>query len=602
MTKGQTASLVIKSLKDVHDYCDSNKENWESILDSLEYTLTAARDAKEVPIYLTKGRIKQPESAYLKFKRKSRNDPTQITDWIGFRVLCLFQQDLYDAFTYLFDLLTNKKDTSSKSKSKISHFELKEIIIFNWPEERANRLIESIKKSLGTTKATTLKTTPRGMDIAYTFKDNKNDEHVISFKVTKEARGTGYQSVHFVANAKCEKGISVSCEIQLRTLLQDVWGELEHALSYKKGKIHPHISNSFELLSTELHAKDELVSQLRDIRDQETALVRYSSKSSGPSRWLNYPDAILGNIPQDAKDALLTIESHCKNRSTCKSTDQWQNQATELLKTLEVALGKESDSTIYILSMEKALLAYSKGDLLEAQNIYEAVRSTEFGEKQWFPLFRLGAIYLAQEKIGQALVAFDQAEERMKDAIGGEIDRYYAKVGLAYSYWSLAKEFLPIAIKKMEDGGELIKEIVKNTEEEEPINEEKLSVIFSQANNLCFYYLEHWLNTPHSADVSEIHNRKHLAEKQFETLKALVLNHPGQTYSNYLDTLAWYCFQTAEQTKDDTQKTDWLRNAFEYVQRVEQTMNRSPSRVISNSIQREHMQQILSTCMRHIDI
>lgn len=593
-------SLIIKSLKDVQDYCENNQDYWGGVLDKLEHTLTAARDSSEVPIYLTKGRIKNAESAFLKFKRKGRSDPSQITDWIGFRVLCLFQQDLYAAFRYIFELLVNSRGLNQKdSGAVIEYFSMKEIIIFNWPADRANRLIDEVGVLMEAKDSKTIKRTSNGLEVAFTYATSSGESKVINFKVLKESRGSGYQSVHFVALAKSADSDDISCEIQLRTLLQDVWGELEHALSYKKGKIHPHISNSFQLLATELQAKDELVGQLRDIRDQETAMVRYASQASGPSKWLNYPNQIKNELSDELIEVVREFGEHCGARKKARSIDEWRSKAEELIGTLEGLANDGGERTAYVLNMEKAFLKYACGDLKGAQSIYEHVSSDRFGEGQWFPMFRLGEIHLAQESIGSALVAFDSAEEKMKDADGGILDKYYAKVGLAYSYWSLGREFLDIAIRKMEEASKIVGGI---TQDEHYSPEEILMVRFSVANNLCFYYLERWINTPDDSGVATLHERKQQAETQYKVLSSLVEANPNEAFSNAHDTLAWYCFNSAKRSACEKDCDEWLKNAFNSVQVVEQTLNRAPSRVISNSIQREHMQQILSMCMRTIHL
>lgn len=589
------AAIELNTLADVRTYHGQNNVLWMQVLDYLDRTLTQARDIKKVPIYLTKGRVKQAESAYLKFKRKGRSNPQSITDWIGFRVLCLFQQDVNNAFEFLLDLLLNQYRPSDPI-NPVRYFGLDEISIFNWPPERANALIQQLTRKLAPMALeTTEKVLPDGMDIAYTFVDRSSASEVISFKVRKIDRDSRYQSVHFVARANMENGASVSCEIQLRTLLQDVWGELEHALSYKKGKIHPHISNSFLLLSRELEAKDILVSQLRDIRDQETALVRYSSTSSGPSAWLRYPSNFLADLPEPAQEKLSRYTSLCQTRKDNKNPENWREQTSSLLTEIEVDLKEyPSPNASYLLAMEKAFLSFCVGHIDAAENQYREVIAATPGEDQWFPYFRLGETCLAQEKIGDALVAFDQCEEKMTGSTENVTDCYRAKIGLAYAYWSLGKEFLPTAVAKVSEARNIIEPVLAKEEFEQAAIEEQIRLRFSLINNSCFYYLEHWLMTPDDAVVSEVHKRRHLVDQHFNMLKNLTREHPGLASSNTCDTLAWYCFQVSERAASDADRRRWLEDARKYVQNGESLANAAPSRMISSSIQREHMQLILS--------
>ncbi len=72
---------------------------------------------------------------------------------------------------------------------------------------------------------------------------------------------SGYSSIHYAAKLKessIEAGERPVFEIQVRTLAQEVWGELEHTLSYKP-ETRPHFSakRRFQILSKEIEVIDE---------------------------------------------------------------------------------------------------------------------------------------------------------------------------------------------------------------------------------------------------------------------------------------------------------------------------------------------------------
>lgn len=582
--------MKIKSLEDVKKYHADHFENWQKILYILDNTLVEARDNRSAPIYLTKARIKQPESAYLKFKRKRRDNPNLISDWIGFRVLCLFQQDIEPTYQLLLKIMFELHPLHNNEPLS---FKLKEVNIFNWPLDKAKQLSELLKAELVHLNST-IKEQDDGLDVAF----NRQDSDTIPFSLRLINKGSGYQSVHFVVEIKRDGKPVAQCEIQLRTLLQDVWGELEHALSYKKGKIHPHIQNSFELLSRELAAKDTLVSQLRKIRDEETAFAHYANMSAGPNAYFSYPAAYLdGLFPNESEKTLLVqYEEKCRNRKSSANSPSWLLGARQILgelcKSFNIAKG---DNGGYFLAMESAFLDYCAGEMPKAEKGYRDVLATSQWQSRWYPYFRLGEICLALDKVEEALVAFDQCEERMIGIDAGtKVDQYTAKLGLAYSYWSLGKEFLPTVIEKMEEAKSVITAYLEQDSLEE---DEKTRLKFSLANNLCYYYLEQWIDTPDSSDVNDIHSRRQRAEKEFQTLSDLVIDNPEKASANAYDTLAWFCFQSAQQAKDQIKGKEFIDRARGYIVSCEGASNRAPSRLTSTSIQREHIQTIMSKCI-----
>lgn len=584
--------MKIKSLQDSKTYHSQHAENWRKILQDLDSTLAEARDQGKAPIYLTKTRIKQPESAYFKFKRKQRVDPKTITDWIGLRVLCLFQQDIEPTYQLLLKIMFQLHPLSGGSSY---HFKLKEVNIFNWPKENANRLGQLLKGELNNDSLkSTIKDTADGFDVAFNIDGSKSS---IPFKLKYIQKGSGYQSVHFVVEITRDTNEAAQCEIQLRTLLQDVWGELEHALAYKKGKIHPHIQNSFELLSQELAAKDSLVSQLRKIRDEESAFSHYANISAGPNSLFSYPASYLERLfhQTSEQEFFAKYQDCCRTRKDTGSTHNFIADSTQLLdqlsKSIEVT---PCDNGEYFLAMERAFLAYCSGDLARAEKSYRFIIEQEKWENRWYPYFRLGEVCLALDKVEDALVAFDECEERMKGIDPGSTsDKYHAKVGLAYSYWSLGKEFLPTVIVKMEEAKVVADEYLQNGS---LCEEERIRMKFSLANNLCYYYLEHWLATPDTADVDHLHSRSQRADQEFHALEKLAKDHPKNAYANAYDTMAWYCFQYSQKVKDPVKASDFLILARDYIVSCDGASNRAPSRLTSTSIQREHIQTIMSRC------
>lgn len=115
--------------------------------------------------------------------------------------------------------------------------------------------------------------------------------------IKSKHKESGYSSIHYAAYLK-ESSIPEEkrpiFEIQVRTLAQEVWGELEHVLSYKP-ETRPHFSakRRFQILSREIEVLDEHFNLLYEelIHNQETA----SFQDSDTLTFENAPK-ILGEI------------------------------------------------------------------------------------------------------------------------------------------------------------------------------------------------------------------------------------------------------------------------------------------------------------------
>lgn len=100
--------------------------------------------------------------------------------------------------------------------------------------------------------------------------------------IRSKQKESGYSSIHYsvkLKNSSIPKEERPDFEIQVRTLAQDVWGELEHALSYKP-ETRPHFSakRRFQILSREIEVIDEHFNLLYEelIHNQEIASYKES--------------------------------------------------------------------------------------------------------------------------------------------------------------------------------------------------------------------------------------------------------------------------------------------------------------------------------------
>jgi ppGpp synthetase/RelA/SpoT-type nucleotidyltranferase len=142
-------------------------------------------------VHSIKSRRKDPEHLRDKLNRKQERGQSvtketlfqSVTDLIGMRILHLYQQQ--------FSLI------HSEIMKKIEIDE-------DW------KLVESPK--------------------AYTW-EPESENFFKDLGIETEIRDTYYTSVHYVVKPNNDK-TNVSCEIQVRTLFEEIWGEIDHTINY----------------------------------------------------------------------------------------------------------------------------------------------------------------------------------------------------------------------------------------------------------------------------------------------------------------------------------------------------------------------------------
>lgn len=161
-------------------------------------------------IHSIKSRFKDPEHLKDKLERKLKkgivisadNIFQEITDFIGVRILHLYQ----DQFTLIHQVINEKIDKGDW--------------IFVEPPK------------------------------AYTW-DPETVKYYEELNIETEVRDTYYTSIHYLVKPNNKNPIC--CEIQVRTLFEEIWGEIDHTINY------PHPTNSIAC-NEQLRVLSKLVS------------------------------------------------------------------------------------------------------------------------------------------------------------------------------------------------------------------------------------------------------------------------------------------------------------------------------------------------------
>jgi ppGpp synthetase/RelA/SpoT-type nucleotidyltranferase len=391
-------------------YYDENSSNMNEILNRIEKDIIDARDKKGIPIYMTRARVKDIDSCYLKTKRKNKVNISTITDMIGLRILCLFEQDIFDVYKYLLTMFDKKVYT------------LNEILVYGWKQDSI---------------------------IPIEFMENEIKKftryHNISFEDIY--RDNGYQSIHFVGKyMDFHHNIEYSFEIQLRTLLQDVWGELEHKLAYKQKNPHQFIKQSFMRLSKSLETNDMLITHLKSFIDESLCGIDPIPFSVG--NVYKYEYEILPNIFYkeqikplfDEYNQLLFEEDFLKSVEKIEKAYQVYNDLVSLCMHHDPSQHNDK-SFIYWKDMEKAFFNLINNNFDEAIPVYE-----KYLRESYVSAFRLGQIYFYKQNYIEALKKFDYCFEIL-DEESLQINKMKLYVNMALVFWNLGSEYLISSIE-----------------------------------------------------------------------------------------------------------------------------------------------------------
>ncbi len=217
----------------------TNRLKYESLAKNIENLIHTVLDLKKVPYHSVSSRCKSEESYKHKIEKKDSINPIDIHDLAGIRIIGYVSSDV----------------------KKISN-----IIRENF----------NIDETHSIDKATTL-----GID-----------------KV-------GYKSVHFVARlprkrldlTEYKQFEDMFFEIQIRTILQHAWAEIEHDKSYKSGILPPQIDRNLKLLAGLLEVADAEFDRIA------LSVDKYSKEVSDKTRSGNL------DIPIDSPSLLQYFKS-----------------------------------------------------------------------------------------------------------------------------------------------------------------------------------------------------------------------------------------------------------------------------------------------------
>ena len=216
-------SVNIKKKKDYQDWYKKNKALYSACAETIERLIKTLLNESEIPYHSIGSRIKTEESFVNKCqKEKYKNPISEITDVCGLRIITYTNHDVGT---------------------------IKELIEREFKIDKVNSIDKSKQMS---------------------------DDQV------------GYLSIHYVATlndnraelAEYRTYRSIKFEIQIRTLLQHAWAEIEHDRNYKfSGELPSEIKRRFYLVAGSLELLDREFEQISEDIDKYAKEVRQEAEN-----------------------------------------------------------------------------------------------------------------------------------------------------------------------------------------------------------------------------------------------------------------------------------------------------------------------------------
>ncbi|MEG9303797.1 RelA/SpoT domain-containing protein [Psychrobacter celer] len=216
--------------------------------------------------YTRKSRVKSKNDILSKVDRKNEEDRKtkykidHITDIVGLRFIVLFKKDLIPVTQKIVDLLCNDKS----EKNPFLESEVEEIIYY-----KGNVSISNISRKI------------------------QESFSCIDKEVKESISNEGYSSIHIVCKLKTDNHdvlpnkYRIPVEIQVRTIFEDAWGEIDHKYGYKARR---ESSSSHPTLDKHLKTLKHFVDACVDYADLIVEESEIEINHSDFSRVLNIPE------------------------------------------------------------------------------------------------------------------------------------------------------------------------------------------------------------------------------------------------------------------------------------------------------------------------
>ena len=229
-------------------------------------------------------------------------------------------------------------------------------------------------------------------------------------------REFGYDSVHLSIRPgrkifkKQLPGVRNVCEIQLRTILQDAWAEVEHELVYKSDSSLPKesIRRKLAALNASLTLSDLIFQEIRDYQNEIRQRGRKRRESLGKTFEAHSQIEISDELPTRPKPIPSTLKSRLE-KTMLRALEAHSNHDLDTaIELYGVILGMKLESRVRSLVYNHRGMAYfSLGNYRQAvKNFTQAIHFDPTSDRNFA---NRGLCYRVMKRYDQALLDFTMA-------------------------------------------------------------------------------------------------------------------------------------------------------------------------------------------------
>lgn len=360
--------------------------------------------------YAVKVRVKEDYRVVEKVRRKRSADKlnydvSSLRDLVGLRVVTLYRLDALQILPILLERIEAGRQVND---SVFGPRGIEEIIIYSTnPTGDAQDLpgrVEALCRAFGLSEKTSVEQTPQ----------NYTSIHIVVW-----CRGK-YRSAYR----------DIPVEVQVRTAFEDVWGEIDHSLKYKREAIFPHEpdrAERLELNEAHLNVMKTLIDGLAQYGDQVKLQMEGDARirASGVRHSEQAVDRLaqIDGLDDSARHlvemAVLAAQESLEPRGDPGSRRIALRQAAAgLIRAAEKVRAMKPpeehlEELLYVIEMERALLLLELGNdlggaggnsaLVEASRIYGDM--VDRFPSRVVPLYRLARTY---DELGDRPAALSQ--------------------------------------------------------------------------------------------------------------------------------------------------------------------------------------------------
>jgi ppGpp synthetase/RelA/SpoT-type nucleotidyltranferase len=353
--------------------------------------------------YAYKSRVKSWKNLLSKVELKRKKKPeyclSDITDVLGLRIVTLFRQDMIDIIDIILSLISHQVEYNPVPFEKDG---LVEAIIYT-PSPKNDNIISQAEQKIH----------------SFNLLPSKD--------ITIESTAARYSSIHLVAYMDFSvpdfnNTYKIPVEIQIRTVFEDAWGELDHKFGYqdREGKSDKIIQNPIHVQKNLLTMKrfvdscSEYADNIRDLATESQMETRTIKPLETDE--LTTKNLLSEGVPQQIISEYMKVREIRASAEESKNTSQtYLNAAVNFKELLEQTMlnstFQESEgfsAYYYYIKMDEALCRLSTSDISEVEKaltIYLDLTTTY----TFYPVVKF--------RLGQALIRlkeYDEARKQLK--------------------------------------------------------------------------------------------------------------------------------------------------------------------------------------------